>query len=135
MTEKLAGLLLSILLTSSVPQAVRQPPAPGPEDRPVKLRTDLVVLDAQVVRGKTGDVVGGLTARDFILSEDGVDQQIAYFSQDALPLSVMILLDVSGSVWPTTLKLRNGALEVLELLKSEDEVALMVFAGSSRLVL
>jgi VWFA-related protein len=128
-------LLFMVLVMAGLPQAVRQPPPPKPDDQTVKLRTDLVVMDAQVVRKKTGDVVSGLTARDFALSEDGVDQQISYFSQDALPLSVLILLDVSGSVWPNTLQLRSGALEVLELLKPEDEIALMIFAGSPRVAL
>src|SRR5262249_39251366 len=89
-------------------------------------------LDAEVIRKKTGDVVGGLARNDFVLTENDARQDIAYFSQDSLPLSVLILLDVSTSVWPNTLQLRSGALKVLELLKPEDEVALMTFAGSRR---
>src|SRR5258708_10894931 len=69
-------------------------------DSPIKLRTELVVLDAQVTRKSTRAVVSGLTKNDFAIYEDGVKQQITYFSQDNVPLSLLLLLDVSGSVQP-----------------------------------
>src|SRR5581483_9143468 len=62
-------------------------------------------------------------------------QTITHFSKDKLPLSVLLLIDVSGSVWPTMKKLRDGALAALQNLKSEDEVAVMVFGGQARLTL
>ena len=101
----------------------------------IKLRTDLVLLEAEVLSKKTGQALEGLRKEDFILYENGVKQRITHFSQDKLPLSVVILLDVSGSVWPYIKELREAALEALDQLKPGDEVALMVFAGSSRLVL
>jgi VWFA-related protein len=101
----------------------------------IKLETDLVLLEADVLSKKTGQAIGGLTKEDFTLYEDGVKQPITHFSQDKLPLSVLILLDVSGSIWPRMKKLREGALEALENLKPEDEVAVMVFAARPTLIL
>src|SRR5437773_11936285 len=63
----------------------------------LKVNTDLVVFDAQVIDKKTKRVIGDLTNDDFDLSENGARQQISYFSRDELPLSIMLLLDVSGS--------------------------------------
>jgi VWFA-related protein len=106
-------------------------------DEPISLRAELVVLDAQVVSKKTSQAVGSLTPRDFILYEDGVKQHISHFSQDKLPLSVLILFDVSGSVWPdreSFERMRRGALEALKQLKPEDEVALMQFAQHAKLI-
>ena len=123
-----------ILLGAAVAQPLlhaRQQPQP---DEPLKLSADLVLLDAQVVNKRTGQAVGGLTREDFLLYEDGVRQHITHFSKDRLPISILILLDVSGSVWPVIKKLKEGALESLRQLKPEDEVALMAFAGNTKIV-
>src|SRR5439155_12889027 len=76
----------------------------------VKVNTDLVVFDAQVIDKKTKRVVGDLVKEDFELSDNGARQQISYFSRDELPLSIMLLLDVSGSVRPILHQIRDGAL-------------------------
>src|SRR5207302_9876369 len=99
----------------------------------VKVNTDLVVFDAQVIDKKTKRVIGDLTKEDFELSDNGVRQQISYFSRDELPLSVLLLLDVSGSVRPILHQIRDGALNALARLKPEDQVAVMPFANTSRL--
>ena len=107
------------------------------QDEPIKLRGELVVLDVQVLHKKTSLVIGDLKREDFILVEDGVKQHISHFSRDKLPLSVIILMDVSGSVAPNASsykRLLNGAYEALKLLKPEDEVALMQFAERPDLV-
>ncbi|PYS66467.1 MAG: hypothetical protein DMF76_00390 [Acidobacteria bacterium] len=99
----------------------------------VKVNTDLVVFDTQVIDKKTKRVIGDLTKEDFELSDNGVRQQISYFSRDELPLSIMLLLDVSGSVRPILHQIRDGALNALQRLKPEDRVAVMAFANTSRL--
>lgn len=128
-----------VLLTSLClvwpPQSPPAAQKPDAQDEAVRLRTELVLLEAEVLNKQTGQAVGGLTKEDFLLYEDGDKQTITHFSKDKLPLSVLLLIDVSGSVWPTMKKLRDGALEALRNLKPEDEVAVMVFAGQARLTL
>ncbi|MGH9938683.1 MAG: VWA domain-containing protein, partial [Blastocatellia bacterium] len=97
-------------------------------------KTDLVVLDAQVTDKKTREVIRNLTLQDFDLFEDDAKQQIEHFSQDKLPLSVVLLLDISPSVHPVIEEVHKGALKALDHLKPEDEVALMVFAGAPELI-
>jgi len=107
------------------------------QDEPLKLRGELVVLDAQVLHKKTALAVGNLQREDFVVYEDGVKQLITHFSQDKLPLSVVILMDVSGSVAPNAnayQRLLRGAYEAIKLLKPRDEVALMQFAEKSAVV-
>src|SRR5207248_8306647 len=99
----------------------------------LKVNTDLVVFDAQVIDKKTKRVIGDLTKDDFELSDNGARQQISYFSRDELPLSIMLLLDVSGSVRPILHQIRAGALNALARFKPEDQVAVMPFANTSRL--
>lgn len=121
--------LESLPADKSVPGAL---PA-GDPDR-VKLSVDLVVLDAQVVQQKTGRIVGALKKEDFYLYEDGVRQQISHFSQDTLPLSVIILVDRGSCLDPFGEKVRQATVESLERLKPQDEVAVMAFHNDVEVV-
>jgi VWFA-related protein len=113
------------------------PTASGAQDKePVevlRVNTELVVFDAQVIDKKSKRILGDLTKDDFELTEDGVRQAISYFSRDELPLSILLLLDVSGSVRPILNQIRAGALNALQRLKPEDQVAVMAFANTSKL--
>ena len=73
--------------------------------------------------------MGALAAKDFQLAEDGVPQTISYFSQDQLPLSVVLLFDMTETVHTALGPLAQAALQVLGHLKTEDEVAVMTFSS------
>jgi VWFA-related protein len=94
----------------------------------IKVDTNLVVFDAQVIDKKTGRVIGDLKKEDFELTDNGTRQTIDYFSRDELPLSIILLLDVSRSVRPIIHEVRDGALNALQRLKPDDQVAVMTFA-------
>src|SRR5215510_7311761 len=100
----------------------------------IRLSTDLVVIDAQALDRKTGRIINGLKAADFELYEDGVRQEITHFSQDGLTLSVILLMDLSGSVSPVLKEIQSGALLALERLKENDEVAVIAFSSDTQLV-
>jgi Ca-activated chloride channel family protein len=100
----------------------------------VKVSTDLVVFDAQVIDKKSKRTIGDLTKDDFAITENGVKQEVSYFSRDELPLSIILLLDVSRSVRPIINEIRDGALNALQRLKPEDEVAVMAFGTTYQLV-
>jgi VWFA-related protein len=103
-------------------------------DGNLRLNVDLVVLDALVLEQKTGRVMGNLKKEDLILFEDGVRQQITHFSQDSLPLSVILLVDRGGCLDPFGEQMRRGAIEALKRLRPQDEVALMTFHDTVELV-
>ena len=100
----------------------------------IHVSTKFVVLDAEVENKKTGNLIGTLKSDDFVLSEDGVPQQITYFSHDQLPLSVVFLFDLTETVRPALASLAGGAREVLGHLKPQDEVAVMVFSSHAELL-
>ena len=100
----------------------------------IRVNTDLVIFDAQVINKKTKHAVSDLKKEDFGIVEAGVKQQIGYFSRDELPLSIMLVLDVSRSVRPILQEIRDGALNALQQLKSQDEVAVLAFANRPELV-
>lgn len=106
----------------------------SPETEPIRVTSSLVLVDIRAVNNKTGKAIPGLTADDFEVFEDGVRQDITHFSQDKLPISVVLLLDVSGSMQPVIDELRADALEALHHLKREDEVALIAYGSSAQLV-
>jgi Ca-activated chloride channel homolog len=127
-----AHLVLTLCLGLSLFQT-----APAQEIDPhdvIRVNTDLVVFDAQVIDKKTRRVFGGLGRQDFEIYEENVKQPIVYFGQDQLPLSLLLLLDISRSVTPIIEQVGAGANDALQRLKPEDEVAVMAFADYPRLI-
>jgi VWFA-related protein len=126
-------------------------PTPAPQTRPrvvnvrdetpvrgdeevIKTDVDLVVLDALVLQKKTGRVVGGLKREDFKLTEDGVAQQLTQFSQNSLPLSVLLLIDRGGCLDAFGENVRRAARDAVSRLKEADEVAVMAYHDTTDLV-
>ncbi|KAF0236497.1 MAG: von Willebrand factor type A, partial [bacterium] len=101
------------------------------DEETIRINTELVSFDIQVLNKKTSNPLNGLTVDNFEIYENGVKQNISNFSQDKLPLSVLILLDVSGSVEGISTELREATIKALNLLKPEDEVSLMAFASDT----
>ena len=59
--------------------------------------TDVVVVPVTVT-DRSGRFVPGLTAADFEISDDGDRRAVAQFSTERVPVSLGILLDISGSM-------------------------------------
>lgn len=93
----------------------------------IKTDVDLVTVDALVLQKDTARVVGNLKLEDFTISEDGDKQAITHFSQDSLPLSVLLLIDRGGCLDPFGKEVRRAALNALSRLKPVDEVAVMTY--------
>lgn len=121
-------LIIALLV---IPTLGQTPNQQASEENTIKINTDLVNLDIQVLDKKTGNPKNGLTLGNFEIYENGVKQNISNFSQDKLPLSVLILLDVSGSVEEISPQLKDATIKALNLLKPEDEVSLMAFASGT----
>src|SRR5258707_2364494 len=89
----------------------------------VKVDADLVTMDALVVQKNTARVFGGLKKEDFVLMEEGAKQEITHFSQDSLPLSVLLLIDRGGCLHPFKAQVPRAASDALARLKPAGEVA------------
>ena len=76
-------------------------------------------------------ITGGLTAADFRVFEDGVQQQVSLLSQDRRATSLCIVVDASGSMASARrLDLGIAALQhTVRGLEKGDEVAIVRFAG------
>jgi hypothetical protein len=72
--------------------------AQGVEPLPTLRIGTKIVSVAAFIRDKQGRPVGGVTAEDLVLKQDGQPQPIRYFSQGAeLPLTMDLMVDTSGS--------------------------------------
>lgn len=96
----------------------------------VEIRT--VYADVFVIRD--GKPVKGLSVEDFEVWDDGVRQEVRLWDQGELPLSTMLVLDMSESVVNQGLDhLRAAAHAFMEELDSDDEVGLLTFTHEMRL--
>ena len=128
----LVSLLLSMV--GIPPHAFGQMEKRGQQRAVMVQRVNVVLVDVQVLNKKTRQPVESLTPGDFSVYEDGVQQRIVALHRDELPLSVVFLFDLTDSVQPVLQSLSDGALEALRHLKPEDEVAVIVYAASAKLL-
>jgi VWFA-related protein len=94
----------------------------------------MVLVDTQVLNKKTRHAIPSLKATDFQVYEDNILQRLKVFNQDTMPLSVVLLFDLTDSVRPVLKSLGEGAIEALQHLKPEDEVAVMTYAASAQVL-
>lgn len=95
------------------------------------LRVDVKLVNVFTnVTDQNGAIVGGLTRDDFALFEDGRPQQIAHFErQSELPLSLVLAVDTSGSVYKDRTLIADASRRFVHaLLRPQDQMSLLEFA-------
>lgn len=97
--------------------------------------TELINVTATVTDA-SGRFASNLRREDFIVLEDGVRQQISHFSSERVPVSLGIVLDVSGSMSGEKYRAAERALSrfLYDLLAPEDEVFILSFSDQTDLV-
>lgn len=98
----------------------------GGEDDVIKLESTLINLPI-LVSDRSGRYVPQLSARDFALYEDGVQQTIASFGTEEVPFSVVLLLDVSPSVQGNVQEIQDAAIAFVRQLRDQDRVMIVSF--------
>jgi Ca-activated chloride channel family protein len=100
----------------------------------LKSRVELINVTA-TVSDDSGRFVSGLRQSDFTIYEDNEKQEITHFSADRVPVSLGILLDVSGSMSPDKMESARAAINrfTQELLDPGDELFLMTFSRAADL--
>jgi VWFA-related protein len=123
-------ILSLILLLASGPIFAQTADAPSP------IRVDVDVVNVLcTVSDKRGALITNLRKEDFEIRENGQKQEIRYFARDTdLPLTVAMLMDVSGSVRQALEAEREAAGRFFDVvLRPTDHALLLGF--SSTLVL
>jgi Ca-activated chloride channel homolog len=94
-----------------------------------------LVLVPVTVTDPSNRYVLGLTKSSFHIFEDGVEQTIASFSNEEAPLSIGLIVDVSGSMG-LKLGLSSGAVsQFLKTMNSGDEAFLVEFSDQADVIL
>ena len=94
---------------------------------------DAVAVDVLVTRA--GRPVVGLTADDFTVLDNDVPQQIEAVLLEDVPITLLLVLDTSGSVRGAPLvQLRTAAEAAAGVLRPDDRVGLVTFSHNLRLV-
>ena len=128
----LCALPLSALAQATAPPA----PTASPTPRPFTLEVDVQVVSVTaVVHDKAGKFVPGLTLKDVEIYEDGQKQQLSYFQEASgpeakIPLSVVLVLDASGSMDKTMRFLQEAALTFVHKLEEVDTALVVQFNDS-----
>ena len=126
-------MVVGYLTSPALPQTRQRTVGPSPTEANAKVAdiiktdVDLVTIDAMVLQKNTARIVGSLKQADFLVSEDGTRQSITHFSQDNLPLSVVLLIDRGGCLDPFGTEVRRSAKDALSRLKPSDEIAVMTY--------
>jgi len=116
-------------------RASAQTPPPTPPPLTLEVGVDVVSVTA-VVFDKAGHFVKGLGPKDVQLFEDGVPQEVSYFHEAAgqgderIPLSVVLMLDTSGSMARNLHFLQEAVLNFVYKMEEVDSALVVSFNES-----
>lgn len=99
----------------------------------IKVATQLVSVPVRVM-DKKGRFIGGLTKGNFKVVEDGVEQEIAHFSNEHEPFTVALVLDMSYSTTFKITEIQSAAIAFIEQLRPQDKVMVVSFDADIHLL-
>jgi VWFA-related protein len=92
----------------------------------IRFDTALVTVPVTVV-DRYGHYVPELHKPDFKIFEDGIEQKITYFATTEQPITVVLVIDTSGSTQFRLEDIHNAAIGFVSKLKADDSVMVMSF--------
>jgi Ca-activated chloride channel family protein len=128
MKFSLLPLFLAVLVLFNCPLANAQT-----DDEVISVDSSIVVLNVSIT-DISGKAVPGLAAKQFRVFEDGVEQAIRSFDAEETPFAAVILLDTSGSMETRVSLARSAAIQFLQGLRTDDNVAIYNFDSKVELV-
>ena len=90
------------------------------------VETRLVTIPVRVI-DRRNRFVGGLQKESFKVFEDNVEQEIAYFTNEAQPFTVALVLDMSYSTTFKISEIQSAAISFIDQLRPEDKVLVISF--------
>lgn len=132
--QVLSKLWLACLL-GLLPAVVSKGSQSSTEPRPdvnLRVNTTLVVIPVAVTDASNRFVLG-LERENFSILEDGVRQKISQFAAEDAPLSIGLLVDISGSMGSKLGTSRQAVTEILKTMSAHDEAFLVEFSDSAQL--
>lgn len=112
--------------TTSENIAAKETPVPLSDDEVIKVDTNLVTVPVKV-SDRSGRFIAGLKKEDFKVLEDGIEQEIAYFSNVEEPFTVALVLDMSPSSTFKLNEIQAAANAFIAQLRPRDKVMVVSF--------
>src|SRR5215475_12040248 len=132
-TIVIGGLLITLLVfqlhARQASQELSSTAQKEQKNQTIKVDVDLTLVNATVLERAHGRVVTDLRSEDFEVWEDRVQQSIEYFSEEAAPLSVGVIFDISGSMKEKLSVARDAAVAFLNTGNPDDEYFLVEFSS------
>src|SRR5436190_11237619 len=122
--------LVALLALSGAVDARQTPRLPLFHSNVALTTVTVTVLD------KNGALVGGLPREAFDVFEDSRPQPVAQFTNERVPVSLAVLLDISDSMYGQRINDAREAVEsfITKLLDPADEFAIVAFNHRQRLL-
>lgn len=118
-------------------QPTGEPATIGPEEVDagdvIKVNTTLVTLPVSVT-DRNGRYIPNLKKEDFRLWEEGVEQQVAFFSSVDKPFSLVLMIDTSGSTRFRLEDIQDAAITFVNQLRPDDQVMVVSFDDDVRVL-
>lgn len=103
------------------------------QEAEVVFKSDVSLVRVEAtVSSRDNRAVSRLQREDFVLRDNGKVREIRNFAQENMPVDVLLLLDVSGSMRPHVERITEAAHEALAVMGTDDRVAIMVFDRMTR---
>jgi Ca-activated chloride channel homolog len=119
--------LLSVFVLAAAAATAAVDPKPGASGLSFGADVEMVNLTVSVVDQKERFVTG-LDDKDFVVFEDGVPQQLSFFSREEDAVSLIIMIDMSSSMGPYLRAARLAATKFVRTLRPQDEAQLIEFS-------
>ena len=107
------------------------PPSETQDIETLKTDTDLVTVPVTAT-DRGGIYITDLRQEDFTITEDDVEQQIAFFGKVAAPFHVVLMLDTSSSTQDKLRQIQDAANAFVLQLQPADRVKVISFDDSVR---
>lgn len=134
----LAVLLFTLSVCCGHSLYAQQPtvtPTPEEVTGPIRVKTDLITLTLTVT-DPYNRYVSGLTKNAFVVTDEGQEQEITFFSDSDAPISVGIVFDISGSMSGEKIRKARTALErFISTSHPSDEYFLIAFNNRAQLLM
>ena len=117
------------------PQADQAPTGPEEVDAGdiIRVSTTLVTIPVSVM-DRDGRYVPNLQKEDFRIWEDGVEQNVAFFSSVDKPFSVVLMLDTSPSTQFKQDEIQEAAISFIHQLRADDKVMVVSFSDDIKVL-
>jgi Ca-activated chloride channel family protein len=107
----------------------------SPQVQPPTFETGIEVINLSLsVTDEQGNYVTDLAQRDFTIFEDGIRQELSLFTHESLPISMVLLIDTSGSMDNPPAKLataQSAAIRFVKTLRPQDLAEVVQFNDRS----